>query len=456
MTDTSATAAATTTVTATVTATATATAPVAADLLADADELMRVLIPQVDRFRQRQAGDGTVSGATADDDALLRRIRDEACAWYTRHGRDEQAIALAADVDDWLAAGLGTRPHFARSRDALPVPEDGSAVFFLAPLQSTNSAPPVGKRLDCFFALRKEPAALPELAQAHPHPRNNCQSLLLITGSAGFRQGNCLVFFPENVAAHDKITEQPYAMFFYNKMRKIHETYALPGAAAVLTPESLPRASTGLDPDVCFEARAIWGYLHDSMHYQGLWPFDQHISLKMNWFVGLLEEIKVDAKTVLACADSGVVPFAAEQIDMILLERVFRYPQADDATRNFDSGTGVLLYSWLREHGALAGSPADGGLLRFDRAKAIDALRAFVATVEALEAEVTTDDEYRAAARELVRRYLPAPEPVKAGPVTSACTPRRRYTFTEDQRVLLRAKQGLDRVPALEFERAEW
>src|SRR5690606_33376420 len=323
-------------------------------------------------------------------------------------------------------------PHFARSRDALPVPEDGSAVFFLAPLQSTNSAPPVGKRLDCFFALRKEPAALPELAQAYPHPRNNCQSLLLITGSAGFRQGNCLVFFPENVAAHDKITEQPYAMFFYNKMRKIHETYALPGAAAVLTPESLPRASTGLG------------------------PFDQHISLKMNWFVGLLEEIKVDAKTVLACADSGVVPFAAEQIDMILLERVFRYPQADDATRNFDSGTGVLLYSWLREHGALAGSPADGGLLRFDRAKAIDALRAFVATVEALEAEVTTDDEYRAAARELVRRYLPAPEPVKAGPVTSACTPRRRYTFTEDQRVLLRAKQGLDRMPALEFERAEW
>ncbi|MFJ9844008.1 DUF6421 family protein [Kitasatospora sp. NPDC101155] len=427
-----------------------ATAPVHADLLSDADELAGSLIPKVDRFRERQADDGTVPGATEEDRALLGRIRDEACAWYARHGRDGQAAALAADVDGWLAAGLDTLPHFARSRDALRVPEDGSAVFFLAPLQSTNSAPPVGKRLDCFFALRKEPAALPELAVSYPHPKNNCQSLVLITGSAGFRQGNCLVFFPENVAAHDKITEQPYAMFFYNKMRKIHETYALPGAAAVLTPESLPRASTGLDADVCFEARAIWGYLHDSMHYQGLWPFDQHISLKMNWFVGLLEEIKVDAKTVLACADSGVVPFAAEQVDMILLERVFRYPQADDATRNFDSGTGVLLYSWLREHGALAGSPADGELLRFDRDKALDALREFVATVEKLETEVTTDDEYRSAAKELVRRYLPAPEPAAAG------TARQRYAFTEDQRVLLRAKQGLDRMPALEFERAEW
>src|SRR5690606_9801570 len=211
VTDTTATAAATTTIGTTATAPATAAAPVPAELLADADELTRSLIPDVDRFRRRQTDDGTVPGATAEDDALLGRIRDEACAWYTRHGRDGQATALAADVDDWLTAGLATRPHFARSRDALPVPEDGSAVFFLAPLQSTNSAPPVGKRLDCFFALRKEPAALPELAQAYPHPRNNCQSLLLITGSAGFRQGNCLVFFPENVAAHDKITEQPYA-----------------------------------------------------------------------------------------------------------------------------------------------------------------------------------------------------------------------------------------------------
>lgn len=417
-----------------------ATAPVAEELLVVADELTTSLIPLVDRFRERQADDGTIADVTEDDRVLLTRIRDEACAWYRRHGLDGQADAFAADVDGWLEAGLDSKPHFARSRDALPVPEDGAVVFFLAPVQSTNSAPPVGKRLDCFFALRKEPDALPELAKSYPHPKNNCQSLILITGSRGFRQGNCIVFFPENVAAHDKIAEQPYAMFFYNKMRKIHETYALPGAAAVVTPETLPRASTGLPADVCFEARAIWGYLHDSMHYLGLWPFDEHISLKMNWFVGLLEEIKVDAKTVLACVDSDVIPFTGEQIDMILLERVFRYPQADDATRNFDSGTGVFLFSWLREHGALTGS----GRLHFDRAKAIDALRDYVATVERLEEEVTTDDEYRAAAKALVRGYLPEGEP------------KQRYRFTEDQKILLRAKQGLDRLPPLEFERAEW
>ncbi|MFG2986277.1 DUF6421 family protein [Streptomyces sp. NPDC048258] len=421
----------------------TTSAPLTAALRAEAADLSRSLVPKVNRFRRRQADDGTVPEPQAADRELLLAIRDEATAWYRRNDRAHQADALVADVDGWIADGLDSAPHFARSRDALQPPADGTPVFFLAPAQTTNSVPPVGKRLDCFFALRKEPDALPELATTFPHPKNNCQSLVLITGSDGFAHGNCLVFFPENVAARDKVEEQPYAMFFYNKMRKIHETYALPGAESVLTAESVPRSSSGLAPEVCYEARAIWGYLHDSMHYQGLWPFDQHISLKMNWFVGLLEETKVDAKTVLACA-SGGVPFAREQIDMILLERIFRYPQADDATRNFDSGTGVFLYSWLRAHGALTGSPETGGLLHFDRDKTLDALREFVATVEELEEQVTTDDEYRTAAKALVRTYLPEGEV------------KQRYRFTEDQSVLLRAKQPLAELPPLRFAEAEW
>ncbi|MFE3550256.1 DUF6421 family protein [Streptomyces kronopolitis] len=423
--------------------TAPAHAPLGAALRAEAADLAASLIPKVNRFRLRQADNGAVPEPGAADRELLTAIRDEATAWYGRNGHAQQADALADDVDDWLAEGLDRAPHFARSRDALRPPEDGAPVFFLAPAQSTNSVPPVGKRLDCFFALRKEPAALPRLAADFPHPRNNCQSLVLIAGSHGFAHGNCIVFFPENVAARDKVEEQAYAMFFYNKMRKIHETYALPGAEAVLTADSVPRASSGLAPEVCFEARAIWGYLHDSLHYQGRWPFDQHIALKMNWFVGLLEETKVDARTVLACADGGV-PFAQEQIDMILLERVFRYPLADDATRNFDSGTGVFLYSWLREHGALTGTSEGGGLLRLDRDKALDALRQYVATVEELEERVTTDDEYRAAAKALVRSYLPEGEA------------KQRYRFTEDQRVLLRAKQQLAGLPPLRFAEAEW
>lgn len=419
----------------------TETYPLDADLAAEAAAIRSGLVPLVDRFRARQADDGTVTEPAAADRDLLAAIRDEARGHYLRRGGTAQAEALDADVADWLEAGLDTPPHFARSRDALRPPADGGTALFLAPLQSTNSVPPVGKRLECFLFLRKEADSVLDLHDTHPHPKNNCQCVVLLAGSRGLVEGNCLVFFPENVAARDKLDGQEYAMFLFSKFRRIHETYAIPSAAAVLTPDSLPRASADLKPEACYEARSMWGYLHDRAHYDGAWPFDQHIKLKMNWFVGVLEEIKVDAKTVLACADDGL-PHADEVIDMILLERIFRYPLAEDATRNFDSGTGVFLFSWLRRRGALA--DAEDGLLRLDRAAAIDALRDYADAIEALEGRVADEDAYRAEAKALVREYL-APGEAK-----------QRYAFTEDQRILLRAKHDLAKRPALRFGPAEW
>ncbi|MET0188287.1 MAG: DUF6421 family protein, partial [Pseudonocardia sediminis] len=317
-------------------------------------------VERVNRFRLRQASDGTVADPVPDDTTLLREIRDGAVSWYRDHGFGAQADALDADVEGWVASGLDTPPDFGRSRDALVAPADGEAVFFLAPVLTTNSVAPVGRRLDCFLALRREPRSLPELAEHYPHPKNNCQATILLTGSDGFARGNCIVFFPENVAAHDKVDRQAYAIFFFSKFRRIHETLALPAARAVLATGTTPTASSGMDPDTCYEARSVWGYLHDYFHHQGDWPFDEHIALKSNWFVGLLEETKVDCRTALAAARDPEVPFADAQIDMIVLERMFRYPQAPDATRNFDAGTGVLLFSWLRERGALAGEGGAG------------------------------------------------------------------------------------------------
>lgn len=416
--------------------------PLATALASEARRIRKTLIPLVDRFRARQSDDGTVPGPTETERDLLLAIRDRALAWYRSAGLEAQAEALEADVDDWLARGLDTAPDFARSRDALAAPADGEPARFLAPIQTTNSAPPVGKRLECLFVLHREPDALTRLAVDFPHPKNNCQTTILLAGSTGFSEGNCLVFFPENVAAADKIRDQAYAMFLFSKFRRIHETYALPSAEAVLTEESLPRASTGMSANDCYEARSIWGYLHDRCHYQGPWPIDEHISLKMNWFVGLLEEIKVDANTVLACAHRGV-PHGEEQTAMILLERVCRYPLAADAVRNFDSGTGVFLYSWLRAHGAL--TDASDGRLHLDREAVLAALSEYVDTIEALEKSARTAEEYKAEAKALVRRHL-QPGAAKG----------ERYAFTDDQRILLRAKDRLDRLPPLRYAPAEW
>ncbi|WP_405652816.1 DUF6421 family protein [Streptomyces sp. RK9] len=411
------------------------------DLLDEATRLGHGLLPRIDDFRTRQRDDGTVPAPDPDDRRRLLAVKDEAVRWFAGHGRTAQADALAADIDDWLAAGLDTPPHFARSRDALTAPADGDWAAFLAPVQTTNSAPPVGRRLEFFLVRRKEPDALSELAVPYPHPKNNCQATVLLAGSAGFAQGNCIVFFPENVAAHDRVTEQNYAIFFFNKFRRIHETFALPSAQSVLTAESVPKHSAGLDPEVCYQARALWGYLHDYFHHQGRWPLDRHVKLKMNWFIGLLEELKVDAKTVLACHTDPAVPYADEQIAMVLLERVFRYPLDAHAVRNFDAGTGVFLYSWLRSRRALTADRA--GRLRLDLDRALGGLRELVDAVEGMEASVGTPAEYRAAAKELVRTQLPEG------------ADGDRYAFTGDQRTLLRAREHLMSLPPLRFAPAE-
>ncbi|MGW3350267.1 DUF6421 family protein [Nonomuraea rubra] len=398
--------------------------------------LGRRVIPLVDAFRDRQELDGSLTGPDEDDTRLLTRIRDEATAVYLDLGLPHQAEALALDVAGWLEAGLSEPPDFARSRDALRAPAEGELALFLAPVQTTNSTPPVGRRMECFLARRREPVTFHDLGERFPHPKNNCQSMVLHAASKGVREGNCLVFFPENVAARDRVTAQAYAMFFFSKFRKIHETYAIPAAVSVLGCRPGDLRSSGLDPDECYEARATWGYLHDYFHYQGRWPFDQNISLKMNWFVGLLEETKVDAKTILQCAGGGV-PHAEQQIDMILLERIFRYPLADDATRNFDSGTGVFLYSWLREHGAIG---TDGDHRTFSHAAIIQAVQKYVDVMEDLERRVNSPDEYKAEAKALVRQFL-AEDPEG----------RDRFVFSAEQRVLLRSRAEIDRVPPLTF-----
>lgn len=128
--------------------------PVPEYLRAEGAVLTDSLIPLVNRFRARQAEDGTVPRPDGADRALLLRIREEGAAWCRRHALDGQAEALEADVDGWLAAGLDTRPFFARSVAAVARPAAGETVFLLAPARDAGGDAPAGERLDCLFALR--------------------------------------------------------------------------------------------------------------------------------------------------------------------------------------------------------------------------------------------------------------------------------------------------------------
>ncbi|OYX52917.1 MAG: hypothetical protein B7Y96_10710 [Comamonadaceae bacterium 32-67-11] len=150
----------------------------------------------------------------------------------------------------------------------------------------------------------------------------------------------------------------------------------------------------------------MWGYLHDYFHHRGPRSFDEHIGVKTRWFTGLLEELKVDLQSFRVCRAGGV-PHGAMVAEFILFDRTMRYPGEPDWSRNFDSGTGLLLLAYLAEAGAIGVSST--GRLDVDLLAVEAAGARFAAEVEALER--LPDADYLEAAEAMVRRYLPAPGP---------------------------------------------
>jgi hypothetical protein len=369
--------------------------------------LRQELLPLVDRFRALQDPSGRVAGDPVLAGELLARLRPRGRQVLARVGAAPgQAAAFEADFDQWLTRGLDTPPQFDATLAAYEPPSDGALTFFIAPFSAPNGPAPRGRFLECFLAYREEPADLAQLAVALPHPKNKCQSTRLLAASAGLRTGNCVVFFPENVAVATPVREQTFAIFFFNKFYRIYFSETLPRTQRLLEKHAF--ASAALSAEECYRARCIWGYLHDYYHHQGPKPIDTNLAVKLNFFVGLLEEIKVDCQSVLATRQLAV-PFWRELVEFILFERLFRYPCQPDATSNFDAGTGVFLFEWLRRSGHGLVPTATG--LRLDLDGCLESMAALVRTIEGIESVARDDAEYKRLATELVRTMLPKGEP---------------------------------------------
>jgi hypothetical protein len=405
---------------------------------ATADVLRDQVVPLIDAFRLRQTALGVISDPTDSDRELLTRIRDQVVAAFGDIGRDVQAQAFADDIADWLDRGLDEKPYFDRSRDAFSRVGDGEAALFVGVTRATNSTTPSGVRLELFFIQRHQSRLLVEVESTYPHDHDVHMDVILLAGSEGFTLGNCLVFFPESVAALRPIERQSYAVFFFSKFFDIHRTIAAANAGLLLDDPNRFSSSAGLDEYLCFQVRSLWGYLHDRAHFSGSWSMADNAVLKMHWFIGVIEEIKVDVKLLLM-AREGDVPYFDELFSMILLERVFRYPLEPHPERNFDAGTGIFLFSYLQDRGALE---IRGGLIGIDQGGAVEALRALVVDIEALERDSLTPDEYRWNATQMVRRYLV--ESTVAGD---------KYALTDEQRILRRHVEHFDAVPPLDFSR---
>lgn len=364
---------------------------------------------RVNALRALQAPDGGIADDVAGAAEILRSLYGPLSGLSRHTGQLRYHDAFVEDAENWIEAGLETKPCFDRTRLAYTPPGNGQETFFVGPVLATNGPAPRGSFFEFFYAVRDEPRVCLEVERLFPHPKNKCQSVRLIHSSYAIQNGNCIVFFPENISGKTALDHQEYALFFFNKFKKIYLNLTIPKVIEIFGARNQLFQggrwnSTYLTSQQFYAARCIWGYLHDYYHHQGPRPLDENLQLKLNWFVGLLEEIKCDCQTVLAVSQHQL-PYCRELIEFVLFERMLRYPGQPDATRNFDAGTGVLLFEWLLGCGAIA-EVAGKQHLSIDLEGTLAALGNLVCQIELLER--SCEEAYRAKATEFVRSLLPA------------------------------------------------
>ncbi|MGC4830891.1 DUF6421 family protein [Micromonospora arida] len=338
--------------------------------------------------------------------AQIRGDGDQATAQLERLCRDVEQLdplmpasqieATVHDLRAWSDAGFLEKPAFDATRDTVPAPKDGEVAAFVGPVTLPNGDGSRGAFLEAFTVVRQDPDCTPELQSRYPHDKAVFQSTRLLSASPGLRDGNCVVFFPENIPTATPTVNQSFAWFFFNRhttiyARTLEIVARLCGVGSPFA-DTKVLASAEVDPEDVYQARCVWGYLHDYYHHTGPRPLDQHLELKTKWRTGLSEELKVDLKSAIACYEESV-PYGDVIFEYIILERLFRYPAEPLPLRNFDSGTGFALGTWLAEHGLF--TIGDDGRRRLaSKAEIVASAKELVRTIEEFEA-ITDDETYR-------------------------------------------------------------
>ncbi|WP_078409899.1 DUF6421 family protein [Priestia abyssalis] len=331
---------------------------------------------------------------------LLIQLMEETKTVYKELNLNEVGIAFEQDILNWLERGLNQQPFFDHTLAAYRPPKNGEMTFFIAPIITPNGPNNRGFYFEAFLAIRDEPDIMKPIEKELPHPKNGCQSLKILTGTQGFMEEKCIVFFPENVQTRKKVTSQAFAIFFFNKFHRIYHKDTLKRAKTIF--KDLKFKSENMNEKSTYEARVIWGYLHDYYHHCGKKPFDQHIPAKMNFFAGILEEIKVDCQSIITLHERKY-PYWEEIIEFILFERLLRYPSQHNATRNFDSGTGFFLFSWLMKNSQSI--QKNKGHVSLNLQLCIQDLKKLILEIEELET-IKNDLEYKKHAEQYVRKHL--------------------------------------------------
>ncbi|GAB1670952.1 DUF6421 family protein [Mannheimia haemolytica] len=260
----------------------------------------------------------------------------------------EYILSLEEDVDSIIKSNLEDI-NFNNSVLRLKVAKQASHFLFFGPLRLAN-ANRKGWKFEFFISQREEPFSnmFSYMYEEYPHPKNICQSSKLICSSQGISDGNNIVFFPENVKSNISFDKQNCAVFFFDKFYRIYNEITVPLITKLGLSNYLLH-SQFLTKQENYEARCVWGYLHDYYHHKGSLPFDENISLKTNWYVGVLEEIKVDMQTLITLKHDKRIPYSDATYEFVLFDRFFRYTQELNPNSNFDSATSFFLITYLHK-----------------------------------------------------------------------------------------------------------
>lgn len=312
--------------------------------------------------------------------------------------------AFAHDVKQWLEHGLDQPPTFDSYLEQLVAPQDGQTTFVIAPMLTPNGpSTQAGHRVEAFLARREEPSELLQFAAQFPHPCNRMQSLHLIAGSIGLRDGNCLIFFPECVATAEQVSKQEFAMFFFSKFEAFFRQISFSVGKRLFKGYSWK--SEQLTSDEFYRARCVWGYLHDHFHHCGPRPLHlgNNLVVKQIHSAALLEELKVDCQVALAGL-TNQIPFGLEVFEFVLLERICRYPLQPDAPYNIDALSGVFLFQWLLNKGGLLSNCGIEFVIQASMLK--KSLNELVQIITAIEME-NNDEKYLIDCADMVARLSP-------------------------------------------------
>ncbi len=236
--------------------------------------------------------------------------------------------------------------------------------------------------LDAFAYERVLPDE--RLARRYPSPAVRAVSTRFAT--AGFRAPLCVALFPEGFMAREAIVADDAVFYFMDRFVERFWRVTSPVLHRLACPDTLVGLKS-ISPSEVLVAAATWVHLHEHFHRQGFLPLPDYLHVKQTRSAAGLEEVRVDVLTIIACLQEAArgLPGARTVADLVLAERLFRYPFQATPQSNYDARGVQVLFSFLERRGVLE---VRGEQLHLHMEDLVPALKELVIAINHLEQRI--------------------------------------------------------------------